>query len=263
VRNPFYAKKAAKMARTGRILRERASESPVAKPWQEQPIEGLSFEHIARSGDVVCSAHNLTKAYSNKALFRDLSFTVRRGERLVILGANGSGKTTLLKLILGREQPDAGSIRFGANVQIASVEQDALEADLDRSALDVCGSGTRVRTLLACLKLRPDRFSRPLQELSGGEKTKVALARVIDSGANLLLLDEPTNHLEIEAQEALEQALNQYPGALIVVSHDRSFLQTIGSDAAYIEVGGIKNEHDELANSQSRLDSRNRLELPS
>jgi ATP-binding cassette subfamily F protein 3 len=107
---------------------------------------------------------------------------------------------------------------------------------LDRSALDVCGAGTNARTLLACLKLRPDRLNRPLRELSGGEKTKVALARVLDSGANLLLLDEPTNHLEIEAQEALEQALNRYPGTLIVVSHDRSFLQRIGVEATYLDV---------------------------
>jgi ATP-binding cassette subfamily F protein 3 len=242
VRNPFYAKKAAKVARTARILRERASESRAAKPWQEQPIEGLSFDHVVRSGDIVFSAHDLAKTYGDKTLFRNLGFTVRRGARLVIRGANGSGKTTLLRLILGREQPDSGAIEFGTKVQVASVEQDALQSDLDRSALDVCGAGTNARTLLACLKLRPDRLNRPLRELSGGERTKVALARVLASGANLLLLDEPTNHLEIEAQEALEQALNHYPGTLIVVSHDRSFLQRIGVEATYLDVGEARSQ---------------------
>jgi ATP-binding cassette subfamily F protein 3 len=242
VRNPFYAKKAAKVARTGRILRERVSESGVAKPWQEQPIEGLSFDHVVRSGEIVFSAHDLAKTYGKRTLFRNLGFTVRRGARLVIRGANGSGKTTLLRLILGREQPDSGTIEFGTKVRIASVEQNALQSDLDRSALDVCGAGTNARTLLACLKLGPDRLNRTLRELSGGERTKVALACVLDSGANLLLLDEPTNHLEIEAQEALEQALNHYPGTLIVVSHDRSFLQRIGVEATYLDVGATRSE---------------------
>jgi ATP-binding cassette subfamily F protein 3 len=239
VRNPFYARKAAKVARTGRILRERISdEVRVRKPWQKQPVDGLAFDQVVRSGDIVLSAHNLAKAYGGKTLFRNLSFVVRRGDRLVIRGANGSGKTTLLNLILGRDRPDSGTIDFGAKVQLASVDQVPVDSDMDRAPLEICGAGTNARTLLACLKLRPDRLNRPLHELSGGERTKVALARVLDSGANLLLLDEPTNHLEVEAQEALEQALQLHPGTLIVVSHDRSFLQSISMEATYVDVGG-------------------------
>jgi len=240
VRNPFYAKKAAKVARTGRILRERVNESPVAKPWLEQSIPVLSFEHVVRSGDVVVSARGLTKRYGNQVLFEDLSFALSRGETLVIRGPNGSGKTTLLKLIMGVEQPDSGIVELGLKVQSAVVLQDAMHSDLNRSALDVCGAGTNARTLLACLRLRADRLNRPLRELSGGERTKVALARVLDSGANLLLLDEPTNHLEIEAQEALEEALRQFPGTLIVTSHDRSFIREIGNGAAYLDLGGVE-----------------------
>jgi ATPase subunit of ABC transporter with duplicated ATPase domains len=118
------------------------------------------------------------------------------------------------------------------------VDQVAEGLDLDRSPLQICGTGTNARTLLACLKLRPDRLTRPLQELSGGERTKVALARALDGGANLLLLDEPTNHLEIEAQEALERALLRYPGTLLIVSHDRSFLESIGPEATFLDLGG-------------------------
>jgi len=118
------------------------------------------------------------------------------------------------------------------------VDQVPQGLDLDRSPLEICGTETTARTVLACLKLPPDRLNRPLHELSGGERTKVALARVLDSGAHLLLLDEPTNNLEIEAREALEQALRQYPGTLIVVSHDRSFLKRIGPEAIYLDLGG-------------------------
>jgi len=118
------------------------------------------------------------------------------------------------------------------------VEQSQSGLRLDLSPLEICGTDTAARTLLACLKLRPDRLNRPLHELSGGERTKVALVRILTSGANLLLLDEPTNHLEIEAQEALEQALRLYPGTVIVVSHDRFFLEALGPEVAYLCLGG-------------------------
>jgi ATP-binding cassette subfamily F protein 3 len=157
------------------------------------------------------------------------------------VGPNGSGKTTLLNVIQGTTLPDSGSVRFGANVELASVEQNLGGLDPNLSPLDICGSDTAARTLLACLRLRPDRLNRPLQELSGGERTKVALVRILTSGANLLLLDEPTNHLEIEAQEALEQALRLYPGTVIVVSHDRFFLDALGPGVASLN---LSHAHD-------------------
>lgn len=233
-----YARKAAKVARTARILRTRANEEGrVEKPWEDHPISGLTFDRVIRSGDVAVAGMGLTKSYGGKVLFRDLSFHVRRGDRLAIVGPNGSGKTTLLNVIQGATLPDCGSVRFGANVQLASVAQNPGGLDLSRSPLEVCGSDTAARTLLACLKLPPDRLNRPLHELSGGERTKVALARILNSGANLLLLDEPTNHLEIEAQEALEQALQLYPGAVILVSHDRFFLDALGPALALLKLG--------------------------
>ncbi|MGO4879368.1 MAG: ATP-binding cassette domain-containing protein [Bryobacteraceae bacterium] len=116
-----YARKAAKVARTARILRERvADEHRVEKPWQETTIDGLSFERVARSGDLVLVAERLQKSYGMRTLFRDLSFHLRRGGRLVIRGANGSGKTTLLNITGGALQPDAGSVRFGASVEPAT-----------------------------------------------------------------------------------------------------------------------------------------------
>jgi ATPase subunit of ABC transporter with duplicated ATPase domains len=208
----------------------------VEKPWETQPIEGLTFDRVARSGDVVVTGAGLAKSYGAKTLFRDLSFRVRRGDRLAIAGPNGSGKTTLLNVIQGTALPDSGSVRFGANVEMASLAQDPSGLDLTLSPIEICGSDTSARTLLACLKLRPDRLNRPLHELSGGERTKVALARILTSGANLILLDEPTNHLEIEAQEALEQALRLYPGTVVVVSHDRFFLDALGREVTFLKL---------------------------
>jgi ATP-binding cassette subfamily F protein 3 len=230
-----FARKAAKVDRTARILRERHTHEPqVKKPWEEQPIGHLSFDRVKRSGDVPVMAIELAKSYGSKTLFSDLSFQLRRGGRMAIMGPNGAGKTTLLKILFGTEQPDRGEIRLGANLHVGWFSQDAAGLDLDKSPLEICGSDTHARILLGCLKVRADCVNRPVQELSGGERTKVVLASLLSSEANLLLLDEPTNHLEIEAQEALEQALADYPGSLIIVTHDRAFLEALGSDLTVI-----------------------------
>ena len=159
-----------------------------------------------------------------------LDLSVDRGELFVLLGASGSGKTTLLRVLLGLEPADAGTVRFGARVVAGHYAQDAENLDRAATALEICGSDTLARTLLACLKVRPDRVDRPLAEASEGERAKVALVRLLVSQANLLVLDEPTNHLDIEAQEALEKTLAQYPGTIVFTSHDRSFVEAIAPE---------------------------------
>ena len=237
----FYARKAAKVARTGRLLRERVSDPGVRveKPWEEQPIGDLTFDNIRRAGAVALHAEGLTV----RGLFENLTFHLRGGGRLAITGANGSGKTTLLRVLSGQKQPDAGVIQFGANVETASIEQ-VLEQQLDfrQSPLEICGGSTTARTLLGCLKVPAACLNRPLNSLSCGERTKVAMASVLNSSPNLLLLDEPTNHLEIEAQEALEDALRSYPGAVIAVSHDRAFVEALGAEALVIELPKLSND---------------------
>jgi len=224
----FYGRKAAKVARTARLLRARVDRGPTAdKPWEEQPIPVLEFAEVQRSGDVALAVTNLAKSFPGKPLFKDVTFELPRGARLAIAGPNGSGKTTLLRVILGQEPADAGAVRFGAHVVVGHYAQDAENLDREATPLQICGSGTLARTLLACLKVRADRVDQPLAEASAGECAKVALVRLLVSKANLLLLDEPTNHLDIEAQEALEKTLAQYPGTIVLVSHDRSFLQAI------------------------------------
>ena len=224
----FYGRKAAKVARTARLLRERATHGPrVDKPWVEQPIPVLEFAGVRRSGDLALSVSNLAKSYPGKPLFAGIGFDLMRGQRLAVTGANGSGKSTLLRVLLGLEAADAGTVRLGAHVMAGHYAQDAENPDRRATPLEICGAGTLARTLLACLKVRPDRVEQPLAEASAGERAKVALVRLLVSEANLLLLDEPTNYLDIEAQEALEKTLEQYPGAIVLVSHDRSFLEAI------------------------------------
>ena len=226
----FYARKASKVARTGRLLRERShQEAAVEKPWEEQPIPRLDFGNVRRSGDIALSVEGVGKAFDGRVLFSNVTFHLARGERLALAGANGSGKTTLLRILLGKEQADAGEVRMGAHVTPGYFAQGVTGVDPSTTPLEICGNTTSSRTLLACLKVRPDRVTRPVHELSAGERTKVVLVQLLLSGANLLILDEPTDNLEIEAQEALEQALKQYPGTLIVVSHDRAFLSGLGA----------------------------------
>jgi len=224
----FYARKAAKVARTARILRERGDSGPAApKPWEESPVPLLEFTGVERSGDIPLTVTGISKSYPGKTLFAGVTFHLSRGERVAIRGANGSGKTTLLRVLLGLEPANAGTVSFGANVVTGYYAQDAENLDRSATPLEICGPTTLARTLLACLKVRPDRIDQPLAQASAGERAKVALVRLLVSGANLLVLDEPTNHLEIEAQEALEKTLVQYPGSIVLVSHDRSFLDAL------------------------------------
>jgi ATP-binding cassette subfamily F protein 3 len=226
----YYGRKAAKVARTARLLGERVAREPQAvKPWEEAPIPRLDFSAVRRSGDIALSVERLAKSYGTKRLFSELTFHLARGERVALAGPNGAGKTTLLRILLGLETADAGEIRFGANVQIGYYAQESENLDPGRTPLEVCGAHTLSRTLLACLKLHRDRFTQPIASLSAGERSKVALTRLLLSGANLLLLDEPTNHLEIEAQEAVERMLAQFPGTVLLVSHDRRFLESVTS----------------------------------
>lgn len=228
----FYQAKAARIQRTARILRERSTREPrAAKPFVETAIPRLDFAGVRRSGDTVLRIEGLAKSFDGKPLFSGLFASLGRGERWAVVGPNGSGKTTLLRIVHGLDRPDAGSVETGSGVRVGYFSQEGEHMDPETSPLAFClaanADETWVRTILACLKVRADQVQQPIGSLSGGERAKVALAALLVGGANFLLLDEPTNHLDVEAREALEGTLAQYPGTILFVSHDRYFVEEL------------------------------------
>ena len=190
-----------------------------------------------RLGDVVVKAEHLKKSYGDKLLFDDLHFHLPKGGIVGVVGPNGAGKTTLMRLITGQEQPDAGKLTIGDTVQIAYVDQarDDLDAEMTvfenisggAEELDLGGVTVNSRAYCSGFNFKGSDQQRKVGTLSGGERNRVHLARLLKSGANLILLDEPTNDLDVDTLRALEDALSDFGGCLVVVSHDRWFLDRI------------------------------------
>ncbi len=192
----------------------------------------MHFHSARRSGDVVFEVQDLAKSY-DRPLFSDLSFQIRRGQRVGILGPNGSGKTTLLRILLGQETPDAGQVIRGYHLDIGYFDQHLQTLPGDAEAVravwpnDPETQEQEMRNLLARFGITGERAYQRVASLSGGEKSRVALARLVARKINVLVLDEPTNHLDLWACEALEEALQQFEGTVLVVSHDRWFLNRV------------------------------------
>jgi ATP-binding cassette subfamily F protein 3 len=214
-----------KLARLERVERPRTIVGP-----------SMGFgSKIRRTGDWVIEASGLSKGFGSP-LFRDVSLQILRGDRVGIFGPNGSGKTTLLRTLLGELAPDSGSVRFGTNVEIAYYDQQLSSVDPELDVVDAVRppgdpnfTPAQVRDLLARFGLKGDIVFQKVGSLSGGEKSKAALARVAALNANLLVLDEPTNHLDLWSRAALEEALRGFDGTLLFVSHDRYFLDRVAT----------------------------------
>jgi ATP-binding cassette subfamily F protein 3 len=194
----------------------------------------IQFNEVSRSGDNVFHVEDLSKRFGDRLLFENLSFDVPRGKRLGIMGANGCGKTTLLRILLGDEKPTSGLVQRGHLVFPGYLDQHLALLDLEKSVLraawpddDPAHTEQKMRDLLGSFGLQGEIVEQPVKQLSGGERSRAALAKLTVNGANLLILDEPTNHLDIWACDSLEEAIKAYEGTVIVVSHDRYFLNRV------------------------------------
>ena len=200
------------------------------KPTEEHTDVQIVLEPEVTSGNDVLTVSNLAKAYGAHRLFSDLSFELKRGERVALIGNNGTGKTTILKLINGLEEGDGGSITLGTNVQIGYYDQEHQLLHMEKTIFEEISdaypqlNNTKIRNVLAAFLFTNDDVFKRISDLSGGERGRVSLAKLMLSNANFLILDEPTNHLDITSKEILESALNQYTGTVLFVSHDRYFI---------------------------------------
>ncbi len=202
----------------------------VEKPVEEHADMKIRLEPAVTSGNDVLSVENLSKSFGRKQLFSGLSFAIRRGEHVALIGDNGAGKTTMLKIIHGDLSFDTGEILCGTNVHIAYYDQEHQALHEEKTLFEEISderpdlNQTQVRNVLAAFLFTGDDAFKRIGDLSGGEKGRVSLAKLMLSKANLLILDEPTNHLDITSKEILEEALNQYTGTVLFVSHDRYFI---------------------------------------
>ena len=212
----------------------------------------LQIQADRRSGKLVMDVQKVEFAYHQQMILRDFSLTIQRGDRLGIIGPNGSGKTTLLRLLIGELVPQKGEIRLGSNLELAYFDQLREQLDESKSVLDNVGQGAdtvtlhgRTRSLIGYLGdflFSPERVQAPIQALSGGERNRLLLARLFARPANLLVLDEPTNDLDIDTLEILEAMLLDYPGTLILVSHDRALLDNLVTSTLILSGDGQVTE---------------------
>jgi len=232
----------------------------------------FSAAEADKSGNLVIEAKNISKAFDETPIVRDLSLKLRRGDRLGVVGPNGSGKTTLVKLLTGELPPDSGTVRLGANLALAMLEQDRAQLDPEASLKDaITGGGSdmitaggQTRHVAAYLKdflFTPEQMGTPLRVLSGGERARLMIARAMALPSNLLILDEPTNDLDLDTLDVLQDMLGDYAGTVILISHDRDFLDRIVGSVLAPEGGGVWREYaggysDMLAQRGAELKNR-------
>jgi ATP-binding cassette subfamily F protein uup len=206
-----------------------------------------------KSGKIVAELTDVTKRYGERTIVDNFTATVMRGDKIGLVGPNGAGKTTLLKLILGEIQPDGGRVRTGTNLQVAYFDQMRAQLDLDKTLADTISPGSEwvevngvkkhVMSYLGDFLFAPERARSPVQSLSGGERNRLLLARLFARPANVLVLDEPTNDLDIPTLELLEELLTDYDGTVLLVSHDRAFLDNVVTSVFASEGGGKWREY--------------------
>lgn len=215
-------------------------------PESELESMRMRFEPKCESGNDVLITRGLEKAFGEKLLFRDVNIHIRKGERVFILGANGCGKTTLFKILNGKCPPDRGSWDFGANVDVGYFDQMQQNLDMTKTAIDEVWDNfpnlteTEIRSSLARFLFKGEDVFKPLSKMSGGERARVSLLKLMLRGSNFLLLDEPTNHLDASSREELEKTLGEYSGTLLIISHDRYFINKLADRILVLSKNGVK-----------------------
>lgn len=219
----------------------------IDKPITEQETMHFKLEPAKESGNDVLSVEGLSKAFDGNRLFDNVSFEIKKGEKVALIGNNGTGKTTILKIINHIIDADAGKVKLGANVEIGYYDQEHNVLHMDKTAFDEIGdaypdmTNTQIRNMLACFLFTGDDVFKKISDLSGGERGRVSLAKLMLSNANFLILDEPTNHLDIMSKEILESALNRYTGTVLYVSHDRYFINKTAGRIIELSANTVTN----------------------
>jgi len=245
--------KARRVRNEGRVKAlERMREEKMAQRQQIGKAR-MQAQEADVSGHLVIKAANVGFSYGEKTIIRDFSTQIMRGDKIGVIGANGSGKTTLLRLLLGRLEPTKGKVRLGTNLEIAYYDQLREQLDNEKTVIEnitkggdtieINGKPRHVIGYLQDFLFTPDRARTPVKVLSGGERNRIFLARLFTTPFNFLVMDEPTNDLDIETQELLEELLMEYSGTLILVSHDRSFLNNVVTSTIVLDGTGEVNEY--------------------
>ena len=239
----FNREKSLRLARSREKRLEKIER--LEKPQEEDTVQ-FRFDTRRRTGEDVLQAEGLEKSYGERILFRDVKMHIRAGDRIALIGDNGTGKTTLLRCLTGEEKPDHGSIRWGTGVDIGYYDQHQAGLNEQKTVLDEVWDRFprmeqyEVRGALGMFLFTGDDVFAPVHTLSGGEKGRVALTELMLRKDNVLLLDEPTNHLDMDSREVLEEALADYPGTILAVSHDRYFINRFAEKVFVLEEEGIR-----------------------
>jgi ATP-binding cassette subfamily F protein uup len=254
IRKGVEARRTRSQSRIGRLEKLRETRAARREVVGKVKMEVGTGSDSNYQGKIVAELQHVSKAFGDKVIAKDFSATLLRGDKIGLLGPNGAGKTTLLKMILGELEPDSGTVRRGANLQVAYFDQLRDAIDLDATLEDFISPGSEwieingqrkhVRSYLGDFLFSPARAHSPVRSLSGGERNRLLLARLFARPANVLVLDEPTNDLDIETIDLLEELLQEYPGTVFLVSHDRTFLDNVVTSTIAYEGDGVWREFE-------------------